>query len=118
MKQLGKILTEKEMELVSLLMQDCENTGDIQEKLKRLFAGTIEQMLEAEMEAHLGYDKHSPLGNNRGNSRNGYISSAIMGRVKSRYRGTGMANLRQRCWKRGRPVQTKSSKKWRCTQKA
>lgn len=31
-------------------MQDCQSTGDIQTKLKRLFAGTIEQMLEAEMD--------------------------------------------------------------------
>jgi putative transposase len=59
MKQSNKILTEREAELVSLLMQDCESTGDIQEKLKRLFAGTIEQKLELEMEEHLGYDKHS-----------------------------------------------------------
>lgn len=38
-------LSEKEMELVKLLMADCHNTGDIQSMLKRLFAGTIEQML-------------------------------------------------------------------------
>ena len=42
-------LDEREMELVKLLMADCQTTGDIQAKLKRLFAGTIEQMLEAEM---------------------------------------------------------------------
>ena len=40
-------LSEKEKELVQYLMADSENTGDIQNKLKRLFAGTIEQMLEA-----------------------------------------------------------------------
>ena len=34
-------LSEKEMELVQLLVADCKNTGDIQQKLKRLFAGTI-----------------------------------------------------------------------------
>ena len=56
MRQSKNILTEKEMELVSLLMQDCQSTGDIQSKLKRLFAGTIEQMLEAEMDEHLGYE--------------------------------------------------------------
>ena len=39
-----------EKELVQLLMADCESTGDIQAKLKKLFAGTIEQMLEAEMD--------------------------------------------------------------------
>jgi putative transposase len=66
------------MELVSLLMQDCQSTGDIQSKLKRLFAGTIEQMLEAEMEEHLGYEKHSVAGNNSGNSRNGYNHKTII----------------------------------------
>ncbi len=37
MKKSKNILTDKEMELVSLLMQDCQSTGDIQSKLKRLF---------------------------------------------------------------------------------
>ena len=78
MKKSKNILTEKEMELVSLLVADCQNTGDIQSKLKRLFAGTIEQMLEAEMEEHLGYDKHSISGNNTGNSRNGYNRKTII----------------------------------------
>ena len=57
-------LTEKEMELVKLIMSECQTTGDIQAKLKKLFAGTIEQMLEAEMDEHLGYEKNSVLGNN------------------------------------------------------
>ena len=65
-------LNEREMELVKLLMAECKSTGDIQNKLKRLFAGTIEQMLEAEMDEHLGYEKNSIAGNNSGNSRNGY----------------------------------------------
>jgi len=78
MKKSKNILTEKEMELVSLLMQDCQSTGDIQTKLKRLFAGTIEQMLEAEMDEHLGYEKHSVEGNNTGNSRNGYNHKTII----------------------------------------
>ena len=59
-------LDEKEMELVKLLMANCQTTGDIQAKLKRLFAGTIEQMLEAEMDEHLGYEKNSVEGNNSG----------------------------------------------------
>lgn len=78
MRQTKNILNEKEMELVSLLIQDCQNTGDIQSKLKRLFAGTIEQMLEAEMDEHLGYEKHSPDGDNSGNSRNGYNHKTII----------------------------------------
>ena len=77
MKNRNHGLSEKEMELVQLLVADCETTGDIQAKLKRLFAGTIEQMLEAEMDEHLGYEKNSALGNNSGNSRNGYGKKTI-----------------------------------------
>lgn len=45
--------------------------------MKELFAGTLEQMLEAEMDTHLGYDKHSPEGDHSGNSRNGYGKKTI-----------------------------------------
>jgi len=64
--------TEKAKELVALLAEECTSMGDVQAMLKSLFKGTIEQMLEAEMDEHLGYEKHSILGNNSGNSRNGY----------------------------------------------
>jgi len=37
----------------------------------RLFADTLEQMLEAELTVHLGYPRHAPEGRNSGNSRNG-----------------------------------------------
>ena len=77
MKNRNHGLSEKEIELVKLLMADCESTGDIQAKLKKLFAGTIEQMLEAEMDEHLGYEKNAVLGNNSGNSRNGYGKKTI-----------------------------------------
>ena len=45
MKTRNHGLDEREMELVKLLMADCKSTRDIQTKLKKLFAGTIEQML-------------------------------------------------------------------------
>jgi len=69
-------LDEREMELVKLLMADCQTTGDIQAKLKKLFAGTIEQMLEAEMDEHLGYKKNSVAGNNSENSRKQDVCAA------------------------------------------
>jgi putative transposase len=37
----------------------------------RLFSKTLEQMLEAELTAHLGYAKYAAEGRNSGNSRNG-----------------------------------------------
>ncbi len=45
---------------------------DVHKLLKSLFKGTLEEMLEAEMDEHLGYEKHDFAGNNSGNSRNGY----------------------------------------------
>ena len=58
-------------------MANCKTAGDVQAKLKKLFAGTIEQMLDAEMDEHLGYEKNSVAGNNSGNSRNGYGTKTI-----------------------------------------
>ena len=37
----------------------------------RLFANTLEEMLEAELTEHLGYERHERRGRNSGNSRNG-----------------------------------------------
>ncbi len=53
MKNRTRGLSEREIELAKLLMADCKTTGDVQAKLKRLFAETIEQMLEAEMDEQL-----------------------------------------------------------------
>lgn len=39
--------------------------------IKNLLKASLETMLEAEMTEALGYVKHSPEGNNSGNSRNG-----------------------------------------------
>ena len=77
MKTTRHSLSEKEMELAKEVMAECKNTNDVQQMLKRLFAGTIEQMLKAEMEEFLGYEKHSIAGNNTGNSRNGYGRKTI-----------------------------------------
>jgi putative transposase len=68
---------EREKELISLLAEQCKTLGDVQTMLKSLFKGTVETMLEAEMEEHLGYEKHSVLGNNSGNNRNGYGKKTI-----------------------------------------
>ncbi len=38
----------------------------------------IETALEEEMSDHLGYDKHEPVGRNRGNSRNGKRSKTVL----------------------------------------
>lgn len=67
-------LSDKEMELVTLISEECTTPGDVTARLKNLFAGVLEKMLEAEMDEYLGYEKNSVAGNNSGNSRNGYYS--------------------------------------------
>ena len=71
------------MELVKLLMAECKTTGDIQAKLKQLFAGTIEQMLEVEMDEHLGYDKNSVSGN-VSRDRNGELEPQVLTKRQTR----------------------------------
>jgi len=68
---------ERARELVELLAKECKDLNDVQSTLKSLFKDTIEEMLEAEMEEHLGYEKHSVAGNNSGNNRNGYNKKTI-----------------------------------------
>jgi len=43
----------------------------------RLFARTMEAMLEAEMSEHLGYERYEAKGRNSGNSRNGHSHKQI-----------------------------------------
>jgi transposase-like protein len=59
------------------LAKDCQTVEDVHELLKNLFKDTLQGIFEAEMEAHLGYEKHSVEGNNSGNSRNGYSKKTI-----------------------------------------
>lgn len=42
-----------------------------------LFKQGVEEMLKAELEEHLGYEKYSKEGHNSGNSRNGYYSKTV-----------------------------------------
>lgn len=70
-------LSEKEMQLAALIYEDCKTPAELTAKLKNLFSGALEKMLEAEMDEHLGYEKHSALGKNSGNSRNGYSKKTI-----------------------------------------
>lgn len=50
---------------------------DVSRFLKDLHAQVFEQMLQGEMDAHLGYEKNSSEGNNTGNSRNGSFPKKI-----------------------------------------
>ena len=55
--------------------------------LNQLTKRVLETALEEEMADHLGYDKHDPVGRNRGNSRNGVRAKTVLteiGRSRSR----------------------------------
>lgn len=70
-------LNEKETELAVLISEGCSTPAELTAKLKGLFSGALEKMLEAEMDEHLGYEKYSVSGYNSGNSRNGYNKKTI-----------------------------------------
>lgn len=64
-----KPMTEGKRNIIAGLLQeyDIQSAEDIQEALKDLLGGTIQEMLESEMNEHLGYEKyeHSPESNYR-----------------------------------------------------
>ncbi|KAA6317016.1 hypothetical protein EZS27_032765, partial [termite gut metagenome] len=53
---------------------------DVDAFLSELHTRVYEQLLEAEMDHHPGYEKNSVEGNNTGNSRNGKYSKKIQSR--------------------------------------
>ncbi|WP_174520863.1 transposase, partial [Alicyclobacillus acidiphilus] len=56
---------------------DFKSPENIQAALKEVFASTIQEMLEAELEAHLGYAKHAVKDKTTDNSRNGHSHKSI-----------------------------------------
>ena len=65
-------MTEGKRNIIHQLMEeyDIQTAEDIQEALKDLLGGTIKEMMEAEMEDHLGYEKSKRSDND--DYRNGY----------------------------------------------
>ena len=52
-------MTEGKREIIRGLLEeyDIESAQDIQDALKDLLGGTIKEMMEAEMDEHIGYEK-------------------------------------------------------------
>jgi transposase-like protein len=70
--------TEKIADLI-LNNYAVQNAKDVNEALKDVFGPIFEKMLNAEMDAHLGYDKSSSEPKETENRRNGYGEKTIHG---------------------------------------
>ena len=70
-------MTEGKRNIIQGLLQEynIESAADIQEALKDLLGGTIKEMMEAEMDEHLGYEKSERSDSD--DARNGYKSKRI-----------------------------------------
>lgn len=73
----GVRMTEGKRNIIHQLPEeyDIETAEDIQAALKDLLGGTIKEMMETEMEEHLGYEKSQRSDND--DSHNGYKSKRI-----------------------------------------
>lgn len=76
-----KPMTENKRNLIQGLFEeyDIQTADDIQDALKDLLSGTIKEMMEAEMDDHLGYEKYER--SDETNARNGTKPK----RVRSKY---------------------------------
>lgn len=74
-------MTEGKRNIIQGLLQeyDIKTADDIQDALKDLLSGTLKEMLEAEMDGHLGYDRYER--SDEPNYRNGTKPK----RVRSKY---------------------------------
>lgn len=70
----------KHRDLIKKLLSDYEinNAEDLSNALKDVFAGTIQDMLEAELDEHLGYDKNDQGEKDTTDRRNGKQSKKII----------------------------------------
>ncbi len=64
--------TEGKQNIIAGLLEeyDIQTAEDIQDALKDLLGGTIQSMMEAELDNHLGYEPYERTDN--ANSRNGH----------------------------------------------
>ena len=71
-------ISEERRKLIQEFIKSNElkTAGDIQEAIKDLFKDTIQEMLNAELTEHLGYEKNEYMDNNE-NYRNGYSQKTV-----------------------------------------
>ena len=71
-------ISEERKKLIQEFIKSNElkTAGDIQEVIKDLFKDTLQEMLNAELTEHLGYEKNEYTNNNQ-NYRNGYSQKTV-----------------------------------------
>jgi len=76
-------MTEGKRNIIHQLLEeyDIQSAEDIQDALKDLLGGTIKEMMEAEMDDHLGYEKSERSDND--DYRNGYKTKQVNSRYGS-----------------------------------
>ena len=76
-------LTPERRELIKGLLSHYKpgDVHDVQEMLRDLLGDTIQQMLEAEMEEHLGYSRYDYKNKQTDDSRNGYSAKTVVSSV-------------------------------------
>lgn len=70
---------EKLKALVAELAKDIKSEKDLGALTQQLVKLTVETALNAELDEHLGYEKHAPAGRGTGNSRNGTTRKRLKG---------------------------------------
>ena len=65
--------------LVTELAKDIKTEKDLGVLTQQLVKLTAETVLNAELNEHLGYEKHDPVGRGSGNNRNGITAKHLKG---------------------------------------
>jgi putative transposase len=65
------------LDLPKNFFKQFKSKEEFQEFFQNLFKQGVQEMLQGELDEHLGYEKHSPEGYNTGNSRNGSSKKKI-----------------------------------------
>lgn len=65
--------------LAGELAKHIKSEQDIAALSRQLLKLTVESALKAELDEHLGYERHAPAGRGSGNSRNGYSGKTLKG---------------------------------------
>lgn len=77
---MSKEVDQRKLEaLAEELAKEIHTQEDLAALSRKLVKLTVERALQAELDHHLGYEKHEAKGRNSGNNRNGYSSKTLKG---------------------------------------